>query len=112
MKTEKTDNELIAEFRGAVESQNSGVCGIRTYWINNNDPTPSSTKEMHYNTSWDWLMPACQKFSSLEFDIVQADIEHGDHVARVAEKILEYDITGTCERLVEGIKWYNQQKST
>lgn len=61
---------------------------------------------MKFHTSWDWLMPAFGKFSSLD---VETD-SHVQHVVAISEKILECDIHCACERLAEAIKWYNSQK--
>lgn len=103
MKTkDKTDNELIAEF-----------VGDRTSVINN--PKWQQGDELiylKYHKSWDWFMPAYSKFSALEFEENKLNDEHANHCALIAEKVLGFDISGACERLVDGIKWFSALDGT
>jgi hypothetical protein len=80
----KSDNELIAKFTGLFF------------------PNPDRLK---YDSSWDSLIPAVQKFVDLDFG------DHFEvwrnHCAQITMALLSLDITAVYEKLVEGIKWHN-----
>lgn len=110
----KTDNELIAEFMGMeliIPVNKSYPSYYREFGLGGNvkrDYHPAISGEFlifKYDTSWDWLMPAFGKFAALDLD----DVDYSNHCVAISEKILECDIQGVYERLVEAIKWYNSQ---
>ena len=70
------------------------------------------TNDLRYHTSFDWFMPVYAKFSALEFDDSDATAVHEDYCVSIAEKVLECDVSLACEKLAEGIRWYNQTNKT
>lgn len=111
MKTELLDDEIIAQFMGLKRHDPD-----KDYWkAQYYKPDPKDARKkgdfvnyfdhLEYSTSWEWFMPAYRKFSSLEFE--EWDLIHADHCASIAEKVLSFDLIGANEKLVEGIKWYN-----
>ena len=107
MKEEQTDNELIAEFMGAVESRDSGICGIRTYWINEKDPNPTESRDMYYSVSWDWLMPVVPVFKE---KTKHTNMPHHLFMNVVAFTV-DRPLHELYENIVKGIKWYNEQSN-
>lgn len=101
----KTDNELIAEFMGIAKESNG------CYHIENLRHLYASAylkpDYLDYHRSWDWFMPAYSNFSALDYDENKLNDEHADHCASIAERVLSFDLFGANEKLVEGIKWYN-----
>lgn len=113
METIKSDNELIAQFVG----YNSCKTEHDTFWNYPSERCTTDNWRFHsnglaFNVMWDWFMPAFAKFGGLDFDSTPDRNRHSDLCASIAEKVLEVDILGAHERLVEGIKWYNQKSLT
>jgi len=131
MKTNKTDNEIIAEFMGAINCD-IGLWyfdlpeGLRKYFITNN---------LSYHTSWDWLMPVVEKIGEHVYeeftdnngfkDVIVKDrayprtfgmmTSEGKYMFRFNRQILfEADtlIQATYEACVDFIKWYNSNPPT
>lgn len=102
-----TDNELIAEFMGAVKSQDYGVCGWMGYWINQGDPSATDVREMRYHQSWDWLMPVVEKINTLRHF---GNIDATDRKRMYGVSIFDTQTT-VYKAVVEFIKWYNTQKA-
>lgn len=107
-----SDNEFIAEFMGFALYKDDGE--IRIYNVpEGEDLKYKAFKLSHvkfaYDTSWDWLMPVVEKM----VDIGLSKTEPDDVVSMV-EKFSGTSIIcprqGVYERVVEFIKWYNNQK--
>lgn len=81
---EKTDNEIVAEWMGL----------FRKY-----------VEMLHYDTSWDWLMPACKKWDELTLN----NTEYIQLSDKLDQMVTLYEIVPAFQQLVENIKWYNQQ---
>jgi len=107
----KTDNELIAEFMGSTYIKD----GTMRYWII--DGRNHST--LHYETSWDWLMPVVEKIK-LSYD-VSIRFYSGDCTCYINKQTLEGieissfgnfepSIMNVYKAVVKFIKWYNSQK--
>lgn len=61
-----------------------------------------------YHTSWDWLMPACKKFDSLNL----LDKEYESLCDEIDNAVSCYEIMPAFKNLVKAITWYSstQQK--
>lgn len=72
---------------------------------------PLTEEDLEYHTSWDWLMPAWNKFKDIEFSppFPQGHYRICDHIKNA---ICNCDIELAFKELVEGIKWHNQQTLT
>lgn len=109
MKTDsKTENELIAEFMGFIPRISERYGKLYKH-PDLAGEFGDKAMQFLYDTSWDALMPAWDKFASLTFDDDALTNKHSDLCVSISEKILEVDIFLAHERLAEGIKWYNQQ---
>ncbi len=99
-------NNLIAEFM-----QLPKVDGYENvYRINDGQPDWYST-EPKYNSSWDWLIPVCQKFTTKTTKIAswQDKVEYCKLCGDLDKHILYCEITPVFEHIVRCIKWYNEQ---
>jgi hypothetical protein len=109
MKAETIEgNKLVAEFNGAEHRS----------WKDNyqkkyrfNEPIGGtyafSASKLEYHSSWDWQIPAIKKFKALDID----NNIYRNHVLEIDSAVIdEYDITQSFAALVDGIKWYNQNK--
>jgi hypothetical protein len=67
-----------------------------------------------YNSSWDWLMPACHKWDSLtDADIIEGTWYQYEELCEILDaKVSLYEILPVWEQLVKNIEWYNQSKNT
>ena len=88
------DNKLIAEFMGVFHQ---GIfppvtIGEQMYTLD----------ELHYHTSWDWLMPVVQKVSSLCDEPYELD--------NMKHALLTGDIESVYDDVVEFIKTYNDER--
>ncbi len=72
MKTELTDNELIAEFMGMTSS-------FDTYFSKEQN-CHFEIKDFKYDTSWDWLMPVVEKIQHFS-EKVEGNIMHLAYVS-------------------------------
>ncbi len=74
-------------------------------------------EEIHYNTSWDWLMPVVEKIESLGYGVtigmgiycvIQDDWkESGIEIHKLTDN---NKLLCTYEAVVEFIKWYHENK--
>jgi hypothetical protein len=106
MKTETIEgNKLIAEFIDIPQRQLYSSPGIKEfYWRN---PNTNDLVPVSYHSSWDWQIPAIKKFKALDID----NNIYRNHVLEIDSAVIdEYDITQSFAALVDGIKWYNQNK--
>jgi len=89
------DNELIAEFMGLQLHDGMAVFD-KTF----NEPP----EQLQYDTSWDWLMPVVAKITNTTpMNQSWYDIKY---------RLLDADIDAVYKRVVEFIKWYNEQNLT
>lgn len=82
-------------------------------WLNSEG---EEITHIEYHTSFDWLMPACRKYCMLpEPKNKRTGKQMGNRKVFIRFAILDY-LTGIAEiidvfkALVEGIKWYNDNK--
>tara|TARA_R100001594_G_scaffold37957_1_gene68597 strand:+ start:369 stop:722 length:354 start_codon:yes stop_codon:yes gene_type:complete len=101
------DNKLIAEFMGGVMHE-----GLMSLPDDNN--LYNIECQLHYHTSWDWLMPVVEKIESLGY-IVEI-VTHKTEISKKEEypnksKMMMYPgkkINSTYQAVVEFIKEYNR----
>ena len=113
-------NKLIAEFMGIEEAYNPNgndwVLKKTTPDVNGDTDILESCKgnELQYNTSWDWLMPVihnCTKiienygYDSDDRNYIEDEIFNLDNTL---SEFLNNDIESVYARVVEFIKYYNQ----
>jgi len=105
----KTDDQIIAEFMGwkiaEGEGGNDGTGGIYTkgqYYNDKIEHMPVNVI-LEYNSSWDWLMPVVEKIS--EFRLLYPD--QCDLVCNCKIVIGQKHLY---EKVVEFIKWYNENE--
>ena len=102
------DNKLIAEFMGLTTDsvgwyleKDLSKLGIRITSAEN-----ECTKHLCFHYSWDWLMPVVEKC----FHTMGGNDINQVHHERIMDGLMEINITHTNERVVEFIKWYNENK--
>jgi hypothetical protein len=106
MKIDMTDNELIAEFMGARVRRVVGP--LTGEWYYEVKLTPNANwQNVHYDTSWDWLMPVWNKFRKINLGNDYAQGVFNNYLAKIAHKIAWEEIKDAHYILVLGIKWYN-----
>lgn len=105
-------NRLIAEFMGGIEIKPnyfkdiSNTRGI--FWITN----------IHYNTSWSWLMPVVEKIEQTGANVIIGrmfcEIKHINPLnqneifdTRIASGVKINAVNGA---IIEFINWYNERK--
>lgn len=103
MKTDKTDNELIAEFYDGTVFNSDGLCTDpeRKYSWRPGCYDPLRIQHLRYDKSWDWLMPVVEKISKAK-PMNQAWYD-------VSSPLVRADIHVVHNRVVEFIKWHNSQ---
>jgi hypothetical protein len=103
------ENKLISDFMELKYNPNNGQCiegfmkGKYGSW---------------FHSSWDWLMPVCQKIISDECRIL---IPHNginesigpyiNNCHKMKTGTINFDIEKTWNGVVEFIKWYNENKT-
>ncbi len=94
------DNKLIAEFMGFYRTEKGYIMG------GFGDGTFGLAEELHFHTSWDWLMPVVEKIDNMFGDDNQVD----DAINRVHNAVLSFDIDNTYQAVVEFINQYNDEE--
>lgn len=122
-------NTLIAEFMGLKQVNWYSTLTNRStlLWVNksfNEDFThvedysdeslfdwenslPQS-KDLFYNSSWDWLMPVVEQIESLNFTTRILDVGMVINGELVIERFGDTKLEGVWLTCVEFIKWYNR----
>lgn len=109
------DNELIAEFMGLHQNkEDNGAFKIGAWYNSEYRVIP----KLLYNVSWNWLMPACNKWDDLyKDDPVLRDrntdtySEYIELCDKLDNAVTTYEIHNAYLQLVSNIEWYNKQKS-
>ncbi len=112
------NNKLIAEFMGCKQVDDSYEIDCLPFAGHIN----SNGYGLHYNSSWDWLMPVVEKIENIEiseFKPFAVNIECAECTIKDYRGMT--DSVSYCENstkieatwlaVVEFIKWYNQHKS-
>lgn len=116
---EKTENELIAEFMGFCAIEFTPIDKQPTYKILDlkGNPVypyygPYRSEQMQFDRSWDWIMPVWARFRDLilQLNNVNARKQHALHFQAIAGSITHGDLPRAYKRLVNAIKWYNENK--
>jgi hypothetical protein len=127
----KSDNELIAEFMGVPQINDNGVI-VWDYQATGKKIYCLESKYLHYDTSWDWLMPVVQAIEDLEEPHPSNDPTKGtvwpyqvEILSRSVVQIIDNrndeslvlvddqdprKIDSVYKAVVAFIKWYNSQK--
>lgn len=90
------NNKLIAEFMGFHRTEKGYIMG------GFGDGTFGLAEELHFHTSWDWLMPVAQKIIDVYITIDEQDEQE------LQQSILHDKIDVVCRIVVEIIKSYNR----
>ena len=110
MKSEKTDNELIAEFMNLPANYEDGSGFVHTNF-KGNEEWGFNNDELEYSTSWDWLMPVVEKIYKVQPSAFRISLEDGP-LSPLAELHVWDEIEKWYKAVVEFIKWYNSQQTT
>ena len=82
----KEENKLIAEFMGFKIQDNPNERFYNQYFTEPNGTWGSRIEIMHFDSSWDWLMPVVEKIESLNFSIEMNKQEEGDYQCLIIKK--------------------------
>jgi hypothetical protein len=86
------DNRLIADFMGFHRTEKGYIMG------GFGDGTFGLAEELHFHTSWDWLMPVIDKC-------------YQEHMSKhIAEAVMTCNINEAYNAVVEFIKEYNDEQ--
>ena len=107
----KTNNELLAEFMGLVESTIPN-----RYWTEKSLEGfgMGKLKELNYDTDWNWLMQVVEKIEGLSYCVeIKSDTtiiyEYGSKTSNINNDE-GTKIENTYYACVEFVKLYNEQK--
>lgn len=120
MKTDNTDNELIAEFMGVKCSP------VGCIWYDDNGRRLINVDDLEYDERWDWLMPVVEKIHCLPefFTVDMGSVEingtlrgHLLHcVIKNSSRKIVGEMNGTntligavYTAVVQFVKWYNSK---
>lgn len=105
---EKTDNEIIADFIGVEHKPDPFVKSKDLYWHYNEINLMSEA--LLFDTSWDWLMPACRKWDNLNYDGVPkgGKGEFKSLCDALDNLVSMYEIKPVFKQLCINIRWYNK----
>jgi hypothetical protein len=109
--TEKTDNELIAEFMGFRRPDGERYYVVPAEYKNltyNEDIIEDNNRQLFFSESWDWLMPVVEKI--VEVTCVDGAKVGGAGMALklFAERPITTSIEAIHKGVVDWIKWYNE----
>jgi hypothetical protein len=115
MKNTIENNKLIAEFMEIHEIMLDDysnyeidviypILGIKP---NHHKGLIIHESDLQFHSSWDWLMPVVEKYYEV-LDTI--DVEHEDEFRiKLHEQLLDVNLEGLYEVVVNFIKWYNEQ---
>jgi hypothetical protein len=105
-------NKLIAEFMG-IKTKNYDDTRAVTRWQFGNSMLFEN--DLQYHTSWDWLIPVCQKINSKESikrcesnGIKDSIICYINAMRAMKQGVIKFNIDATWSGVVQFIQWYNQ----
>lgn len=91
------NNKLIAEFMNYLMDNEAVVVNSKGY----------SYEQLKFHLSWDWLMPAIQKWDNLNINKIMY-VELSNNLDDVITR--NYNITDAYKQLIKNITWYNKKK--
>lgn len=95
----REENKLIAKFMGIESYQ------FRNYNMFIFDEDNHRTEiDLHYHTSWDWLMPVIEKID----EICGIDLHEWNEY--IDNSLCSKSLNTTYSACIEFIKWYNENK--
>jgi len=116
-------NRLIAEFMGYVYNDvpkgnphnvGSGITKTNNmgddYYFSFPENELLNFPYPKYHEDWNWLMPACAKFDNLSMSSRSKEKRYERSCDTIDWAVTCYEILPAFEALVDGIKWYNQNK--
>jgi hypothetical protein len=118
MKTIEENNRMIAEFMGWKKGHPE-LFELRwsDEWFNDKEKM-TTRGHLHFDTSWDWLMPVVQEIK-LSIEISDRFYETLDRLEsdrfyetldRLDNSLMDINIQQTYENVVDIIEWYNENK--
>jgi len=117
--TTKEKNKLVALFMGATAeqwySEVQGMSGV--HFVYPKEGAFPDNKRHHpdsglkYDTSWDWLMPACKKWDNLDenWDEYQRE-EYARLCDELDKQVSRYELEKVYDQFIVCVEWYNDQK--
>jgi hypothetical protein len=103
MKTIEEKNAMIAEFMGFKLQDNPNERWFGQYFAEPNGTWGNRIEIMHFDTSWDWLMPVVDSIYNTGLDEQTATNEIGD----VTHALLDVNIHATYEAVCNFIEMHN-----
>ncbi len=105
---ELSGNIKISEFIGPSKKFHDSRKGHIILYCKYNSPDNPNCEdyELDYNSSWDWLIPACKKFSSLNIENCHYNIL----CEALSNLITTYHIKSVFNHLADCALWYNEYK--
>ena len=107
----REENKLIAEFMGFKIQDNPNERFYNQYFTEPNGTWGSRIEIMHFDSSWDWLMPVVKKLTSIFSNLDYEEREKAEdifYIDNMFSEFLESDLKSIYERCIEFIKWYNE----
>ena len=104
------DNKLIAEFMGATIGDRHVSfpdIKIKEVGIVSNN---RSVEDLHYNTSWDWLMPVVEKIKILVMEDDSDELYNSEEWDNITHTLVQIEIKSVYQAVVEFINEYNKTK--
>ncbi len=95
------DEQLVAEFMGLTPSSIEDRFWTR---VTEEGIGFGNLVQLHYKTSWDWLMPLVKKCFNIEVD------EDSNLIGDLSCALLNVDIDETYVACVELIKYFNEKE--
>ena len=100
MKTIVEKNRMIAEFIGFKLQDNPNERWFGQYFTTSNGLWANRIELLHFDTSWDWLMPVVEKIESVNEGVPQQLLN---------VSLFSY-IEDVYNAVVEFIEWYNENE--
>jgi hypothetical protein len=104
MKTLEEKNRMIAEFMGFKLQDNPNERWFGQYFAEPNGTWGNRIEIMHFDTSWDWLMPVVEKIDNLE-----TDEEFAEKMGDITHALIDINIDELYYQVCLFIDKYNKQ---
>ena len=108
-------SKLIAVFMGAFEGDKIGNIERNIYFEKPMDNLFCYNETgLKYHSSWEWIMPACEKWDKLEGFMIGDQSDKYEELSDSLDNSVtrNYEIDDVFNQLVLNIKWYNKNKSS